>query len=408
MKFALLPAALLALAAAAPIAGPFTAMRLALQSAREADPADRAQRFDSAIAAAPGNLETIREAIAATDDPERRALLIGRFADLGATFSLPTTAQLLGAVPPADAPRLAARLADNREPIERSQLRLAISAELPLIEGIAHDARRDCTYLSSVVGRHIHASCAGRLRRLPLAAPVGPILGIAYDPASDRLWFAAAPVFGSDGGRTGLFAHDFGTGQLVSVATTDGGLNLGDVAIGRGGEVFAADSRSGAVYRSRGGAALEVVVPAGVLRSAQGMAVSADGRSLYVADYGLGLARVDLASGAVAAVRPAPGIGTSGIDGLLREGADLIAIQNGWRPARVVRLRLSADGGAIDAAEVLERGHASHDDPTQGVIVGQELLYVANSQWPKYDESGVLHPGATQTVTHILALPLRR
>jgi sugar lactone lactonase YvrE len=408
MKAAFLPLVLLGLAAAAPVAGPFAAMRLALQSAREGDDAERAQRFDAAIAAAPGNLEVIREAIAATDDPARRARLIDRFAALGGTFTPATTAQLLASVPPADVASIAARLAANRQPVERSHGLMAISAELPLIEGIAYDARRDCYYLSSVVGRLVHSSCSGRLRRLPLAGPVGPVLGIAYDPDSDRLWFAAAPVFGATDRRTGLFAHDFRTSTLVAVALPDGELSLGDVAVGRAGEVFAADSRSGAVYRSTAGGPLVTIVPPGVLRSAQGMALSADGRSLYVADYTLGLARIDLASGAVAAVRPAAGIGTNGIDGLVRDGNDLIAIQNGWRPARVLRLRLSPDGNAIASAEVLERGHPSHDDPTQGVVVDGRLVYVANSQWPKYTENGDLHPGATQLPTHILALPLRR
>lgn len=408
MKAALLPFALLALVAAAPVAGPFTAMRMALQSAREGDEADRAQRFDAAIAAAPGNLGIIREAIAATDDPVRRAMLIDRFTALGASFSPGTAAQLLATVPPADAARLGAKLVENRDPIERSPALMAVSAELPLIEAIAYDAKRDCYYLSSVVGRHIHASCSGRLRKLPLAAPVGPILGLAYDPVADRLWFVSAPVFGNDGLRHGLFAHDFATATLVAPAVPDGELNLGDVALGRAGEIFTADSRSGAVYRSRDGGPLVAIVPAGVLRSAQGLALSADGRSLYVADYELGLARIDLASGGVAAVRPASGIGTNGIDGLIRDGNDLIAIQNGWRPARILRLRLSADGNAIVGADVLERGHALHDDPTQGVIVDGKLIYVANSQWPKYAENGQLHPGASQLPTSILALPLRR
>ncbi|MDO9488538.1 MAG: hypothetical protein Q7J32_09215, partial [Sphingomonadaceae bacterium] len=222
MKVTFLPLVLLTLAAAAPIAGPFTTIRLALQAAREGGDADRGQRFDAAMAAAPGNLEIIREAIAATEDPVRRALLIDRFAALGGSFTPATTAMLLASVPPGDAPRLGAALGANRDPIERSQALMAISAELPLIEGIAHDASRGCYYLSSVVGRHIHASCSGRLRRLPLAEHVGPILGLAYDPDADRLWFASAPVFGDASARTGLFAHDFRTGKLIMVALPPG------------------------------------------------------------------------------------------------------------------------------------------------------------------------------------------
>jgi hypothetical protein len=39
-------------------------------------------------------------------------------------------------------------------------------------------------------------------------------------------------------------------------------------------------------------------------------------------------------------------------------------------------------------AEVLERGHPRYDEPTLGVLVGDDMYYVANSQWERFGEDG--------------------
>jgi hypothetical protein len=46
----------------------------------------------------------------------------------------------------------------------------------------------------------------------------------------------------------------------------------------------------------------------------------------------------------------------------------------------VVRLRLTKDLRGIEAFEVLERRNPSFDGVTTGVIVGNELFYMANIQ----------------------------
>jgi hypothetical protein len=63
-------------------------------------------------------------------------------------------------------------------------------------------------------------------------------------------------------------------------------------------------------------------------------------------------------------------------------------VQNGVTPARVVRFHLDSTGEAISRAELLDRNTTIADEPTSGVVVGQRFLYVANSQWEKYDDSG--------------------
>lgn len=83
-------------------------------------------------------------------------------------------------------------------------------------------------------------------------------------------------------------------------------------------------------------------------------------------------------------------------------------MQNGVAPARVMRFTLSADGGRFTAAAVLDRNSAVADEPTIGTIVGGSFVYIANSQWEKYDDAGVLRAGARAARPVVLAVPLPR
>jgi hypothetical protein len=134
--------------------------------------------------------------------------------------------------------------------------------------------------------------------------------------------------------------------------------------------------------------ALEVLVEAGPLLSPQGMAVSSDRRVLFVADYAQGVARVDLETREVAFLPAPESVLVTGIDGLVRAGDSLVAIQNGLPPHRVARLRMDPAGTRIMSGEILERASPHFDEPTLGVLVGSDLYYVANSQYEAFDKDG--------------------
>lgn len=215
------------------------------------------------------------------------------------------------------------------------------------------------------------------------------VVGLGVDVTRRRLWITTSGSPDMIGFRkedekiSFLIEYDIETRALRRRIPPPPGLEralLSDLAVGPNGDVFVADPIVGRIYVLRQGAsALLTLTDAGPIRSAQGIAPSADGRFLFVADYARGIVRVDTASGAVLPLPAPPDVAVRGIDGLVLHGSDLIGVQNGIRPHRVVRLRLDDARELITAVETLEQNHPEHDEPTLGVIVGDAFYYVANS-----------------------------
>jgi len=97
---------------------------------------------------------------------------------------------------------------------------------------------------------------------------------------------------------------------------------------------------------------------------------------------------------------------TLGIDGLYGVGGDLVGVQNGVTPYRVVRLHLDGDGRRIMSADVLERARPDYAEPTLGVVVGRTLYYVANSQWERFRDDGTIDAPDALRNPLVLRLPL--
>jgi len=215
------------------------------------------------------------------------------------------------------------------------------------------------------------------------------------------LWFASAAVaqfenVGEQKGRTGLFQLDPATGEITRVALLPQQAEeqvLGDLVID-GDDIYTTDSLTGAVYRYDTVAdEFATLVPKGALGSPQGLVIDSSGQWLYVADYIGGLYRVALKDGRIEKlVVEGPG-SDYGIDGLYRYGDRLIAIQNGIRPHRVVSFRLAGYGQVISETRILASNLPSFDEPTLGVIYGDDFYFVANSHWNRFDHDNRLPDG---------------
>ena len=226
------------------------------------------------------------------------------------------------------------------------------------------------------------------------------------------LWFASAAVaqledVGEDRGKTGLFRANTSSGEITRAAVLPQRADeqvLGDLVI-VDDLIYATDSLTGAVYRYAIAAdEFSTLVEPGLMRSPQGLVVDASGEYLYVADYTSGLYRVSLEDGAAERVALPPAVSAYGIDGLYRHGKELIAIQNGIRPHRVVAFTLSADGGAITASRILASSLPEFDEPTLGLVHEGDFYFVANSHWNRFDRENRLPAGLTGPIVLKISL----
>ncbi len=187
-----------------------------------------------------------------------------------------------------------------------------------------------------------------------------------------------------DAGRSGLFAFDLKSGKLVTKAmiAVDGKRHLlNALVIDHQGNVYVSDTGASGIYLLRHGKTeLEPFIDPSVFRATQGLALSQDEKTLYVADYGEGLWAIDLASKTRHKLEPPAGVWLFGLDGLSRGGNSLISVQIGPKPERVLRIQLDKAGASITKVEILEMAHPDYQGPIQGVVAGNEFFYVANSQ----------------------------
>lgn len=401
MRIVIAVAALLcdSAAAAAPIPWP--------EAVREiANPGVTAAAFPNSA-----NLQRRRIAAALeTGDAPAALDALRRLAAMGATLSPASRARIAALVGEAPVAALAPSFDANGAPAGESEVYAEIDPGQHLIEGLIWDGGAHRLYATSVVDRRLLAIDADG-GHVVLEGRVGSLFGGAWDAAHSRLWIAAAqieqtPATGAS--FTGLVRVDPAHPEAALRIPAPAGATPGDVAVGPDGIVYVSDGQNGAVYRCRPGcAALEAWLPAGTFFSAQGMAVSASGQFLYVADYRYGLAAVERSTGHVFRMDAPPGLMLDGIDALIADRDGLVAIQNGAPPLRIVALSLSGDGLGVTGLRVLERASPAWGEPSLGAVIGDRLVYVANPQWERYGAGGAVTGEGPIRPTVIRALTLR-
>jgi hypothetical protein len=311
---------------------------------------------------------------------------------------------------------LVERIAGNARPVASAQPAFALTDSAFMPEGIAFDPRTQRFFLSSIRSGAITAYAAdgGGFRELVPARRDGQwaMLALAVDTATRTLWAttAAIPLYGAyqaaDSGRSAVLAYDLDSGALRRRwdAPAGGRHQFGDMTVAPNGDVYVSDTDEGAVYRiARGGTELERFA-AGGLVSPQGLAVASDGRRVLVADYVRGIASIERESGEVAWLEVADSTAVSGIDGLVRVGHALIAVQNGVTPKRVIELRMNDAETRITGWRALESATPLMTEPTHAVVVGGEVFFIPDSGWDRLNPDGTIKPGMVLEPAHVLRL----
>lgn len=385
----------------------------AVMLAREATAAADAKDFpaylakmEAAIALRPDvprMLVNLAAAQVANEKPDEAIATLERLAALGVNSPVEKSEEFAPLKGRKDFDAVVKKIAANMHPKGKGEVAFALREVTGLIEGIAWREKTDQFYFGDVNGRAVWTrNKDGTLRRFsPEGEELLGVFGLAIDETNGALWAATSAVSAMNGftpeqdGTAALAELDLESGAVRRVIPVERAAGdqqshvLGDVAVAADGAVFVTDSGAPTVWRlAPGGGSLEAFVEHVEFASLQGLAILPDGEAMYVADYANGLFRIDLRSRAVQRLQPPPDATLVGIDGMaLLPSGDLVAVQNGTRPNRV--LRIAFEGAeSISAVTVLDAAHLSMPAPSLGCLgPSGDFYFVGNAAWTRFENT---------------------
>ncbi|PIW30537.1 MAG: hypothetical protein COW29_03780 [Rhodobacterales bacterium CG15_BIG_FIL_POST_REV_8_21_14_020_59_13] len=286
-------------------------------------------------------------------------------------------------------------LARHSGPAGEAERAAHIALPDSLIEGIAVEIETDRIFLSDVVGRKVWVVEPFDRSSAQVFADADDglqsVFGLAADDVNRVIWAASGtlpqtPLDEGEEPATALVALDMITGDVYRRYDYDGAERIADI-VTRDGIVYAVDSGANRIYQLTSlSGRLRLLSDDPRFAGLQGAAL-ANG-ALYVADYALGLWRVDLTDGTAQQVRPGPE-SLIGIDGLsaTREGR-LIAVRKGVSPHAVIAIDLAPDGLSVANTEILVRNHADFGEPALVDVQDDRVFFIANAPWALWPEDG--------------------
>ena len=414
----LLSATALAAAQAAERPPTLLAMGLAREATAAADAKDYPAylaKMEQAVALRPDYprlLVNLAGAQALNERFEEAVATLERLAALGVHSPVEKSAAFAAMRDRKDFRDVVKKLAANLQNVKgEGEIAFQVPEMTGLIEGIAWrektgqfffgDVHHHCVWVRTSTEPDKKGKSDSKVQRFTAEdSPLLGVFGLVVDEERGVLWAATSAVTAMDGytdaqhGVAGVAEIDLETGEVkrVVTVTADGRPHvIGDLALGPDGTVWMPDSGAIALWRLAPGAKNpELFLESDEFNSLQGAVVSTDGRAVIVADYPGGLLRVDVATRAVHRFEPLPDTTLLGIDGLVRAPTgELIAVQNGVRPNRVVRITLDEAGEVVTDLTLLESSHLNMTAPSLGCIgPGGNFFFVGNANWTHFDEPG--------------------
>ncbi|MBV9506389.1 MAG: SMP-30/gluconolactonase/LRE family protein [Acidobacteriia bacterium] len=239
-------------------------------------------------------------------------------------------------------------------------------------ENIAYDQNGKHFYLGSMrKGKVVRCSPIGDCTQF--AGSLGTVLGLKVHGGG--LW-----LLNNADTESALIDYDLASARVIrKYAVAGSGHAFNDLAIAASGDVYLTDTRASTVWQLANGSAGLTRFP-GRFESANGLALSPDGRLLYVSTFPDGITIVDLKTRTAAPITRPAGLCLAAIDGLYFHTGALIAIQNGFMTPRIARFSLSRSLRTIEGFEILERRNPLFEGVTTGVVAGDQFFYMANIQ----------------------------
>ncbi len=265
-------------------------------------------------------------------------------------------------------------------------------------------------FIGSVrTGKIIDLSQAAAPKKLAVAT--GGVFDI--EVRGNTLWAAVNNQLAyAQAGPEDIFAsimvYDLITGILMrEMRVAENEALLGDLEIAKDGTVYASDSLTPRLFKlAPESETFEIFAADPRFANLQGIALDEPNHRIFIADYLAGLFVIDTDTSEITEIENIVDAHLGGIDGLYLFEGDLIGIQNGTTPQRIVRITLNETATAATDFEVLQQNLEAWNEPTHGAIVNTELHYIATSNWSAYDKNWSIRKDADLQPVRIMTVPL--
>ena len=347
--------------------------------------------------------------------PDDALAALQRLADMGLRASVATDPAFAALKDSPAFQALAKQLARGLAPAPAGDVAVTLPEVTGIIESCLLDPASQAWYFGDVRNRCIWQRDArsGALRKFTADEDaLDGVFKLALSPDRKTLWATTATVAvmagedAEDGKRSALVALDRAPGRVRARFPAAGkGIKhlLGDFIIAEDGTIYATDSTYQAVWRlPPEGKELEVWLENTEFMNLQGLAFSADGHTLYVSDYANGIWRVDVATKALALLTAPANATFFGLDGIYAVPGGLLAVQNGVKPQRVLRIEPSAEGAS--PARVVATGRPDMTDLSLGQVVNGRFHFVGNSGWALFDPAPDTPPPARSVTIYSITI----
>jgi len=273
-----------------------------------------------------------------------------------------------------------------------------------LFENLAYDANDKRFLLGSVrTGAIYQQTENGEFKAFIDAANVenGPwgVVDLVVDAASDSLWTASATMpqykgtTGQNFGKAMISRYQLSTGTLqqnFQLENAQPPVLFTALHMGAQQNLYFINPLTSQIFTiKQGGQSIEPLAAVGSLTALKAITTNSDESIVYVSDFEQGVFAINKATLQVAPMARSKNGFFAGISDLFYDDGDLVAIQSGVQPARLMRYVLKQDL-LLQNMFPIEAAHPAFDGLGNGTLVDDKLYYVANSQWSKMDPLGRL------------------
>ncbi len=301
----------------------------------------------------------------------------------------------------------------NAKPFGDGKLAFTIQNDVEQIESLAFDPTRNRFFAASAAtGEIFTVDLAGKSKLFISPSKENGLFGVysmTVDAGRDLLYVGTTslPSFkGFDSttfGQGGIAQFEMSTGKLrakFALPFDNKARVISAMTVAPNGDVYAVEVLSNTVYQLRA-AKLAPLFNSAEFSSLRGIAVTDDHKYLYLSDYEKGLFIASLERNQIRALA-AKNQNLGGIDGVYAYKNQIIALQNGTSPTRVLRVLLGAKG--IEQVQPLEANKTPMSVPSFGAMKGNQIYFIANSQRDLYDGNGKILPGEKPARRQIYAV----